>query len=80
MSAMQGGHARFEERRLFKYLQARWSVDIGHLPEEHRELERREEAVATAMAAVSSQAIHRQPAAYCELWDHFEALLVITGR
>jgi len=26
MSAMQGGHARFEERRLFKYLQARWSV------------------------------------------------------
>jgi hypothetical protein len=53
MSAMQGGHARFEERRLFKYIQARWGVDIGHLPQEHRELERCELAVAGAMAAAA---------------------------
>jgi hypothetical protein len=57
MAAMNGGHARFEERRLFKYIHARWGVSLDHLPEAHRGLEQREEDVVAAMA-IASRASH----------------------
>jgi hypothetical protein len=54
MSAMNGGHARHEERRVFKHIFARWGVALDHLPEAHRELEQREHDVETAMAMAST--------------------------
>jgi hypothetical protein len=61
MAAMNGGHARFEERRLFKYINARWAVSLDHLPEAHRGLEQREEDVVTAMA-IASRTAHNSDA------------------
>lgn len=58
MAAMQGGHARFEERRLFKMLAAQWPrlQPIGHLSEEHRELEHCEHAVGEALQTAMTSA------------------------
>jgi hypothetical protein len=64
---MTHGHERYEEHKLYPYLEARWEISCGALREEHADLHACDAAVREALDSSDSEA---SPALAEALWAH----------